>query len=137
MPAHERPLLVIQLRRLVQFVGRDDELTDVVQQRADAEPEQRAVVESAARRDRAREIRNALAVTLGVPVLRFDRLAPATHDVDELALEMRRLAVDVGEVASRAELGEELMRAVERLQRLAVAALPSVHLRLLPCRLGE
>ena len=84
-----------------------------------------------ARGERAGEVGDALAVTLRVPVLRFDRLAPAPHDVEELALEVRRLPVDVGEVATRAQLREEPVRAVQRLQRVAVASLTAVQLGLL------
>jgi hypothetical protein len=106
-----------------------------VEQRADSEPEQRALVETRASGERAGEIRDALAVTLGVSVLRFDRFTPPPDDIDELALEVRRLAVDVGEVAPRAQLGEELMRAVERLERFAIASLSPMHLGLLTRRL--
>src|SRR4030095_4879124 len=110
---------------------RDDELTHVVQQGADPEPEQRALVETRAGGERAGQVGDALAVTLRVSVLRFDRLSPSSDDIDELALEMRRLTVDVGQVAPRAQLREELMRTVERLKRLAIASLSPMHLGLL------
>ena len=47
MLPNERPLFVRELARLVQHLGRNDQLADVVQQRADAEPEQRGLVEPA------------------------------------------------------------------------------------------
>src|SRR4051812_13706463 len=43
---HYRPFLVGQLARLVQYFGRHDDLSDVVQQRTDAEPKERSGVES-------------------------------------------------------------------------------------------
>ena len=60
----------------------------------------------ALRRERAGEIGDALAVTLRVAVLRFDRLAPLPDDVEEVALEPRHAAVHVGQLVARAELRE-------------------------------
>ena len=59
MLAHQRPLGVRELARLVEHLGRHDELAHVVQQRADAEPEERASRRTrpsppARRRDRPR-----------------------------------------------------------------------------------
>ena len=117
--------------------GRDDELADVMEQRANAEPEERSLVETRSCRECAREVGNSLAVTLGVAVLCFDRLAPSPDDVDELALEVRRLSIHVREIAASAKLREELVRAVERLQRLAITPLPAMHFGLLTRCLGQ
>ena len=54
-------------------------------------------------------------------VLGFDRLTPAPHHVEEVALETRHPASHVGELVARTQLREAGMRPVERLQRLAVA----------------
>ena len=100
MLPHERPFFVRELARLVQHFGRHDQLADVVQQRADAEPEQRGVVEAGFRGERAGEIRHTLAMTLRVKILRFNRLAPLTNHVQEVALEARHAATDVGELVA-------------------------------------
>ncbi len=66
-----------------------------MKQRADAEPEERLLIETRLARQRAREIGDALAMALRVVVLRFDRFTPAPHDVEEVALEPRCLPVNV------------------------------------------
>src|ERR1700726_1561885 len=67
-------------------------------------------------------------MTLSVDVLRLDRFAPFADDVQEVALEPRHPAADVGELVPRAKEGEADVRPVERLQRLAIAAQTSIQL---------
>ena len=122
------PLVRREAARLVQDLRRDHQLADVVQQRADAEPEQRFLVEAGFGGESAGEIGDALAVTLRVVILRFDRLTPASHDVEEIALEAGRLAIDVGEVGPRVQLREQTVRAIQALQRVAIASLQAIEL---------
>ena len=81
---HEGELLVRQLPGLVQHLARDHDLPDIVQEGANAEPEQRLRIESTHFGDEAGEIRDALTMALRVPVDRFDRLAPAPGDAHEV-----------------------------------------------------
>jgi hypothetical protein len=50
-------------------------------------------------REGAGEVCDTLAVTLSVAVGRFDRLAPATHDLEEEILELEDLPIGGGEIA--------------------------------------
>ena len=128
MLPHERPLIVGELVGLVQHVRGDDELSDVVEQRADPEPEEHRLVQPHLGGERAREIRHPLAVAVGVYVLGLDRIAPLANDVQEVAFEPRHPATDVGQLMARAKRREAAVRAIERLERLAVAAKPLVQL---------
>src|SRR5689334_9592251 len=93
---------------------------------ADTEPEQILRVHARARSERARDVGDALAVTLRVLVLRFNRFAPALDDLEEVALEATGHAVEVGDIALRTKLGEHAMRAIELLERFAVASLTAI-----------
>ena len=86
------------------------------------------LIESRLRRQRAAEVRDALAMPLRVHVLRLDRLAPPAHDVEEVPLEARHAAPHVVELVARAQLREAGVRPVERLQRLAVAPETAIEL---------
>ena len=133
---HERPLLRREATGLVQDLGRDVDLADVVQQGSDTEPEHAPFLEARAPGERAREVGHPHAVPLRVRVLRFDRFAPLPHDRKEAHLEPVLPAIEVGEVASRPQLHEQLVRAVERLHRLAIAPQARQQLRMLARQLG-
>ncbi len=82
----------------------------------------RGVIAGAARH-RAGEVGDPQAVPLRIRILRFDRLTPAPYHVEEAALESTRPSVQVDEVTAGAQLFEQLVRAIDRLHRLAVAPL--------------
>ena len=123
------PFLDGEAAGFVQDLRRDHQLADVMQQRADAEPEERFLIQPRFRGEGAGEIGNAFAMTLRVMVLRFDRLAPPPHDVEKVALEPCHLAVDVGQIGTRVKLRKEPVRAIQTLESVAVAALQPIQLR--------
>jgi hypothetical protein len=125
---NERPFVLRQPVRLVQHLRWDDELPDVVQQRTDAIPEHRWAGDPHVRRDRAGEVGDALAVTMRVQILRFDRLAPSAHDVDELRLETTCAAGDIRDAGRTLELGERPIRPIQCDDRLAMTILPVIEL---------
>ena len=129
MRPHQRPLLTRQAARLVQDLRRDVDLADVVQQRADAEPEEAAVIPAKASRDGAAEIRDPHAVTLGVRVLRLDGLAPLPDHVEERALHTHRAAVDVTQVMLGTQVREQPVGAVQVLHGLAEPSLARQQVR--------
>ena len=104
---HQEPFGVVELAGLVEYLGGDHQLADVVQQRADAEPEEGHGVPTAdARPDGARKVRDSHAMALRVHVLRFDGLAPFSRDVEEVGLEECGAAVDVRQARAERAAGE-------------------------------
>src|SRR5205814_583093 len=101
------------------------------------EPEQVARIESGARRQRAGHLGDALAVPLGVAVLRLDRRAPVTNDLEEVALETGRAMVEVRDVAARAQLREDPVPAIEVYERIAVPPLAPAQLGVLAGGFGR
>ena len=136
MLADERPLFLRQLARLVQHFRRYDQLAHVMEQRADAEPEQRGFVQASLGGERPREVGDALAMTLRMLILGLDRLAPLPHHVQEVAFEPRHSATHVGELVAGTQLDEAGVRAVECLQRFAIATQPSEQLGQLAIRVA-
>ena len=123
MTLDQLPLVRRELARLVQDVGRDDQLADVVDRRAHAEPEQLARLHAVANGQRAGKVGDALAVTLRVAVLRLDRAGPLPRDFEKLSLEARRTAVQIQHLACGRELRQDAMAAVEMDERVAQASL--------------
>ena len=132
--ADDVPLLFRQLALFVQHLRRHDQLSDVVQQRTDAEPEERRLIESRTRRQCGCQIRHPLAVPLGVAVLRLDRFAPRPDHPEIVAFQLSHAATDVGELVACAELREAGVCTIECLQRFAIPAQLLIELRKLAIR---
>ena len=129
MQLHHIPLVGRQAFGFVQNLRRDHDLANVVQQCADAEPEDRILLDPGAARECARQVRDAFAMSLRVRVLLFDRLAPFVHDIEHVAFEASDQCGHGGHRLVGAQLREQLVRAVQRLQQLARAALSAIQLR--------
>ncbi len=86
-------------------------------------------------RQPARVVRHAQAVPHRIAVLGLDRLAPLLHQQEEIALQPVDPVLDVRRVRLRLQPGKERMRAVQRRQGVAVAALLAQRERQLTLRL--
>jgi hypothetical protein len=131
MALDQLPFVRRELARLVQDVRRDDQLADVVNGRAHAEPEQVARLASIAHCQRAREIGDPLTVPLRVSVLRFDRPGPMPRDLEELSLQSCRAAIQIHHLSRGGELREDAMAAVEMDERVAQTALAATGFAML------
>src|ERR1700694_5204750 len=80
---HYRPLFLGELARLVEHLGRYDDLSDVVEKCSNPEPEERASVESSAVGQDASEEGDSLAMAAGVAILAFDRVTPVTRHLQK------------------------------------------------------
>src|SRR5207237_2208897 len=95
MPLHDRPLLIGEVSGFVQDFRRHDDLADVMQKCAEAEPEERARVHPGAVGKNAREKCDALTVTLGVVILALDEIAPVVRHLQEPSLQGRVASLDL------------------------------------------
>ena len=113
MQLHHIPFVRRESFSLVEDFRRDHDLTDIVQERTDAEPEERILFDAGAAREGACEIGDAFAMSLRVRVFLFDRLAPFMHDVEHIALETPDQCGHRGHRLIRPQLREQLMRTVQ------------------------
>src|SRR5262252_4927504 len=87
MRLHDLPLGGCEATRLGEHVARDADLADVVEQRAELELLQRALVETELPAHSQREIRDPARVGGGVLVVRLERVGERLDRGDERALE--------------------------------------------------
>ena len=113
MQFHDVPLVRRELIGFVQNLRRDHDLADIVQQCANAEPEDGVLLHAGATCDSASEVGDAFAMPLRVRVFFFDRLAPLMDDVEHIALEPPDQRGDRGHRLIRAQLREELVRTIQ------------------------
>src|SRR5262249_45547816 len=88
MRLHDRPLLRGEPAGLRQDLARDPDLPDVVQERAELEPLQHAVVKADLAADTKREIGDPACVRRGVLVVRLECVRKRLDRLDEAALEI-------------------------------------------------
>src|ERR1700730_16201427 len=126
---HDRPLFVGELARFVQDFRRHDDLSDIVEQGADPEPEERSRIESRAVREHASKERNTLAVPLRIPVLAFNRITPLFRHLQEARFERAVSLLHLGDAMLRLELRVERVGLVEALEHVAMPILRPKNLR--------
>jgi CheY-like chemotaxis protein len=109
---HYRPLFWRKRAGFVQHFGGHNYLADVVEQRAEPEPEQRPGIHPHAVRENTREESHALAVALGVVVLALDRVPPVMCHLEEAGLEGRVSPFHLSDAMLRLEARVQCVRLV-------------------------
>src|ERR1700694_2741416 len=123
MSLHYRPLFLGELAGLVQHLGRHDDLSDVVEKRANPKPEQGASVESGAVGENAGEERDSLAMAACVAILALDRVTPVARHLQKPRLESVVPLLHLREAMLRLHLRVESVRFIQTLKHFAVALL--------------